>query len=55
MMKSGCFRALLDVQCFDLDAVESIRANPNHREVTASHYASPAAASSAVDLSLIHI
>lgn len=49
MMKSGCFRALLDVQCFDLDAVESIRTNPNHREVTASHYASPAAASSAVD------
>ena len=49
MMNSGCFKALLDVQCFDLGAVESIRTNPNHREVTASHYASPAAASSAVD------
>lgn len=49
MMKSGCFKGLLDVQCFDLDAVESIRTNPNHREVTASHYASPAVASSAVD------
>ena len=49
MMKSGCFKALLDVQCFDLGAVESIRTNPNHREVTAAHYASPAEASSAVD------
>ena len=49
MMNSGCFKALLDVQCFYLGAVESIRTNPNHREVTASHYASPAAASSAVD------
>ena len=49
MMNSGCFKALLDVQCFDLGAVESIRTNPNHREVTASHYVSPAAASSAVD------
>ena len=49
MMKSGCFKALLDVQCFDLGAVESIRTNPNHREVSASHYASPSAASSAVD------
>lgn len=49
MMNSGCFKVLLDVQCFDLGAVESIRTNPNHREVTASHYASPAAASSAVD------
>lgn len=49
MMKGGCFKALLDVQCFDLGAVESIRTNPNHREVSASHYASPSAASSAVD------
>lgn len=49
MLKSGCFESLLDVQCFDLDAVESIRTNPNHREVTASHYASPASKSSAVD------
>lgn len=49
MLKAGCFEALLDVQCFDLDAVESIRTNPLHREVTASHYASPSVKSSAVD------
>lgn len=49
MMQSGCFKALYDVQCFDLDAVESLRTNPNHMEVTAAHYASPTAKSSAVD------
>ena len=49
MLNSGCFKALYDVQCFDLDAVRSIRENPNHMEVTAAHYASPTAKSSAVD------
>lgn len=47
MLEAGCFRAIQDVQCFDLRAVESIRTNPNHREITASHYASPTAKSSA--------
>jgi citrate lyase subunit alpha/citrate CoA-transferase len=49
MLKTGCFRSLLDVQCFDLDAVESIRSDPRHREVSAMQYASPAARSAAVD------
>ena len=49
MLKAGCFRSLLDVQCFDLDAVESIRTDPRHREVSAMQYASPAARSAAVD------
>ena len=49
MLKAGCFRSLLDVQCFDLDAVESIRNDPRHREVSAMQYASPAARSAAVD------
>ena len=49
MLQSGCFKALYDVQCFDLGAVESIRTNPYHMEVTAAHYASPTAKSSAVD------
>lgn len=49
MLKAGCFKALYDVQCFDLGAVESIRTNPNHMEVTAAHYASSTAKSSAVD------
>ena len=49
MLQCGCFKALYDVQCFDLGAVESIRTNPYHMEVTAAHYASPTAKSSAVD------
>lgn len=49
MLNEGCFQALYDVQCFDLGAVESIRTNPKHMEVTAAHYASPSAKSSAVD------
>ena len=49
MLQSGCFKALYDVQCFDLGAVESLRSNPNHMEVSAAHYASPTAKSSAVD------
>ena len=49
MLQSGCFKALYDVQCFDLGAVESIRTNPYHMEVSAAHYASPTAKSSAVD------
>ena len=49
MLNAGCFQKLLDVQCFDLTAVESIRQNPNHSEVSAMHYASPDAKSAAVD------
>lgn len=49
MLEEGCFESLVDVQCFDLSAVESIRSNPRHREVTASHYASPTAKSALVD------
>lgn len=47
MLNEGCFQAIQDVQCFDLKAVESIRTNPDHMEITASHYASPTAKSSA--------
>lgn len=49
MLEAGCFKALMDVQCFDLRAVQSIRENPMHREVTASHYASPTSKSAIVD------
>lgn len=41
MLNEGLFRALLDVQCFDLKAVSSIRENPCHCEVSAEQYASP--------------
>lgn len=49
MMEKGYFDTILDVQCFDLAAVASIRENKRHREISASRYASPAAKSSAVD------
>lgn len=49
MLNAGCFRSLMDVQCFDLKAVESIRTNPAHQEISAMQYASPAAASAVVD------
>lgn len=46
MLNDGCFRAIQDVQCFDLKAAASIRDNPNHVEVSASAYCSPFAKSS---------
>ena len=49
MLRAGCFQSLLDVQCFDLDAVESIRTDPRHMEISAMRYASPSARSAAVD------
>ena len=49
MLEEGYFKALMDVQCFDLRAVESIRNNPGHCEVSATRYAGPHARSAAVD------
>ena len=49
MLNAGCFNSLMDVQCFDLDAVESIKNNPNHMEISAMQYASPKSKSAAVD------
>ena len=49
MFQAGCFRSLLDVQCFDLKAVESLRTDPRHQEITAMHYAAPGGRSAVVD------
>ena len=49
MLRAGCFQKLMDVQCFDLTAVESIRTDPRHQEISAIHYASPSHRSAAVD------
>ncbi|NLD35069.1 MAG: citrate lyase subunit alpha, partial [Clostridiales bacterium] len=43
MLEEGYFTSLMDVQCFDLRAVQSIRDNPRHQEVSATRYASPGA------------
>ena len=49
MLQAGCFRSLMDVQCFDLKAVESLRNDPRHQEISAMHYASPYSRSAVVD------
>jgi len=49
MLRAGCFEKLMDVQCFDLQAVESLRDDPRHQEISAMHYASPSAKSAVVD------
>lgn len=41
MLEEGLFKSLLDVQCFDLKAIDSIKSNPNHMEMSASFYANP--------------
>lgn len=41
MLKEGLFRALLDVQCFDLSAVASAGSNPRHMAMSASLYGNP--------------
>jgi citrate lyase subunit alpha/citrate CoA-transferase len=46
MLEEGLFKRMFDVQCFDLKAVESLRKNVNHMEITASQYASPDVADS---------
>ncbi len=42
MLEDGLFHTLFDVQSFDMEAVRSIRENPDHVEISASYYASPA-------------
>ena len=49
MLEEGLFQGLLDVQCFDLAAVESIAKNPGHQIISGSHYANPHNASSVVN------
>ncbi len=41
MQEEGLFKNLKDVQCFDLEAVESYNHNPNHLGMSASKYANP--------------
>lgn len=41
MLQEGLFRALFDVQCFDLDAIRSAAENPKHMAMSASMYGNP--------------
>ncbi len=49
MLREGCFRSLMDVQCFDLKAVESLREDPRHQEISAMQYAAPGERGAVVD------
>jgi len=48
-LEEGLFQTLLDTQCFDLDAVRSLKANPRHQEISASFYANPSSKGCVVD------
>lgn len=41
LLEEGLFKALLDTQTFDADAVDSMKRNPNHIEMSAAMYANP--------------
>jgi len=41
MLRMGLFQTLFDVQCFDLDAINSMKENPSHQRMSASLYGNP--------------
>ena len=41
MLEEGLFKTLLDVQCFDLKAIDSFRFNASHQAMSASMYGNP--------------
>jgi citrate lyase subunit alpha/citrate CoA-transferase len=49
MLEAGLFRTLLDVQCFDLEAVRSYASDPRHLGMSAAMYAGPGPRGAVVD------
>ncbi|ETX30806.1 citrate lyase subunit alpha [Roseivivax isoporae] len=49
MLNEGLFRTLMDVQCFDLDAVRSYQRDPRHLSMSAATYAAPHLGGAVVD------
>lgn len=47
--EKGLIKTLLDVQCFDTVAVDSLIRNPNHLEISANEYANPSSKGTVVD------
>lgn len=41
LLQAGLVRTIVDAQAFDLAAIESLRNDPNHFEITTSEYANP--------------
>ncbi|MDR0654647.1 MAG: citrate lyase subunit alpha, partial [Synergistaceae bacterium] len=50
LMREGLVRKLMDVQSFDLEAVNSISSDPNHIEISADWYANPWNCGAAVNM-----
>jgi len=49
MLEEGLIEKIIDTQCFDRGAIESMRKNENHYEISASFYANPANKGAAVN------
>lgn len=49
LLEEGLVEKILDVQCFDKGAAESLKVNPNHYEIDAAMYASPGSKSPVVN------
>lgn len=47
LLEEGYFQKILDAQCLDLVAIQSIKKNPNHQEVSSGQYADMCAKSCA--------
>jgi len=50
LLDEGLIKTILDVQDFDIGAINSLRTNPNHQEMDASFYANPHNGGPAVNL-----
>lgn len=53
MLEEGLFSSLFDVQCFDLEAIESLKRNPNHIRMSASQYGNPEVSSVVDNLDIV--
>lgn len=53
MLEEGLFTSLFDVQCFDLQAIESLKKNPNHIRMSASQYGNPEVSTVADNLDIV--
>jgi citrate lyase subunit alpha / citrate CoA-transferase len=53
MLEEGLFDSLFDVQCFDLEAIESLKRNANHLRMSASQYGNPEVSSVVDNLDIV--
>ncbi len=53
MLEEGLFSSLFDVQCFDLESIESLKRNPNHIRMSASQYGNPEVSSVVDNLDIV--